>query len=813
MTAPNEKSIFLDALEYDSPNQREAYLLSACGDNPQLRASVDRLLEAHYRDDNPLDSPAVVLSVDRPTDLHDQTLPYSALTDEETPGTTIGAYRLMEQIGEGGFGIVYVAEQQKPIRRRVALKIIKPGMDTREVVARFEAERQALALMDHPNIARVFDGGATPTGRPYFVMELVRGVPITTFCDQHQLDATQRLELFITVCRAVQHAHQKGVIHRDLKPSNILVTLNDGAPLAKVIDFGVAKAIGPSMTDKTIYTRFTALIGTPLYMSPEQAEMTSQDVDTRSDIYSLGVILYELLTGSTPFDGQRFSTVGIDEVRRIIREEQPPLPSARLSTLGDNLPTVSATRGSDPTRLTALVRGDLDWIVMKAIDKDRTRRYETANGLAADINRYLHAEPVEARPPSRAYRLRKFAERNKAVITTAVFVLSVLLLATVVSMWQAIQATRERNKKEVALAQAEEARKEANKALDELAEFNGNLIRANSLLASGDANVMAQQWLAAEDEFNQAVELQPNYYLAWLGRGSFYVRLGLWDEAASDFKQALQLGVEPTGSTWMGVTALFAYLDDWQACNKMQDSYLQMIAANKPVGMSELRACLINPVEQTQAELVLKQTLELAKQRQPGPGRDWMRGEPPVLPEEMFGEGMMGEGLMGFGPGPEPGDRGGPGGPGGPRPAMPGDQFRSFPMPREIADFLVGLAYLRTGDNAQAIEHLRQAQGDVGWGAAGICDPPLAIAYYKSGDREEARAALDRSDRRYQSWVDQMASSDLGQMPIPWFDWVEFVVLRREAHRTVLGQAPAEDQRLEIKARNYMQTGMLEPEF
>ena len=355
------------------------------------------------------------------------------------PGTVIGPYKLMEQIGEGGFGLVFVAEQQQPVRRKVALKIIKPGMDSRDIIARFEAERQALALMDHPNIAKVFDAGATESGRPYFVMELVKGIPIVEYCDQQQLTTRERLDLFLSVCQAVQHAHSKGIIHRDLKPSNVLVAPHDGVPVVKVIDFGVAKAIGQQLTDKTIYTRFTQMIGTPLYMSPEQTEINALDVDIRSDVYSLGVLLYELLTGTTPFDCQRFATAAYDEIRRIIREEEPPKPSTRLSTLGEALSAVSAKRKTEPAKLAALVKGDLDWIVMKALEKDRARRYETASALAAEVRRFLNQEPIEARPPSAWYRFRKFARRNKVALTTAALVATALVLGTAVSAWQAVR--------------------------------------------------------------------------------------------------------------------------------------------------------------------------------------------------------------------------------------------------------------------------------------------------------------------------------------------------------------------------------------
>ncbi len=368
-------------------------------------------------------------------------------------------------------GLVFVAEQQQPVRRRVALKVIKPGMDTREVIARFEAERQALALMDHPHIAKVLDAGATDRGRPFFVMELVKGDPITQFCDQNRL-APARLELFVSVCQAVQHAHQKGIIHRDVKPSNVLVASHDGTPVVKVIDFGVAKAVGQQLTEKTVYTGFSQMVGTPLYMSPEQAGQSGLDIDTRTDIYALGVLLYELLTGTTPFDKERFKKAAYDEIRRIIREEEPPKPSTRLSESKDSLPSISAQRHTEPAKLTRLVRGELDWIVMKCLEKDRNRRYETASAFAADVQRYLNDEPVLACPPPAWYRLRKFARRNKVVLATASALAGAVLLA-VGSLASAVrvlantntQITNEQNQTKEALDRETRAKEDLELAL------------------------------------------------------------------------------------------------------------------------------------------------------------------------------------------------------------------------------------------------------------------------------------------------------------------------------------------------------------
>ena len=417
------EEIFGQALGIADTAERQAFLEQACGGDVALRQEVESLLVANSAAGDFLRHPGP-----SGPGLGQNSLLNTPLS--ETAGTRIGRYKLLEQIGEGGFGVVWMAEQEEPVRRRVALKIIKLGMDTREVVARFEAERQALAMMEHANIASVFDGGATDTGRPYFVMELVKGVPITEYCDANKLPAAQRLDLFIQVCQAVQHAHLKGIIHRDLKPSNILVTVKDDRPVPKVIDFGIAKATQARLTEKTLFTRFRQWIGTPSYMSPEQAGLGSLDVDTRSDIYSLGVLLYELLTGQTPFDTRKLLEHGYDAVMRTIREEEPPKPSTRLGTLAEGeLSMVAARRGSESNKLSRLVRGDLDWIVMKALEKDRTRRYETASSLAQDVERHLRSEPVTAAAPSLFYRTGKFIRRNHTRMAFAGLTILVILLA------------------------------------------------------------------------------------------------------------------------------------------------------------------------------------------------------------------------------------------------------------------------------------------------------------------------------------------------------------------------------------------------
>ena len=442
-TPRSVKDIFNGAIE-QPVGHRTAFLDRVCGYDHGLRAQVEELLAVHDCSGDFLGAPTHVgPRLGSPGD--------APLPGGESVGTVIGRYRLLEEIGEGGFGTVYMAEQQHPVRRMVAFKIIKLGMDTKQVIARFEAERQALAMMEHPNIAKVLDAGATETGRPYFVMELVKGVPLGEYCDQEGLSTVERLKLFVQVCQAVQHAHQKGVIHRDIKPSNVMVTMHDGRPVPKVIDFGIAKATNARLTEKTLFTEYRQLVGTPEYMSPEQAEMSDLDIDTRSDIYSLGVLLYELLTGTTPFDSQELRRGGFGEIQRIICEQEPPKPSTRLSSMetargaSASLPEIARKRRTDPASLRRSVRGDLDWIVMKAMEKDRTRRYATAQELAQDIERHLGNEPVAACPPSAGYRFHKMVRRNRGTVVAASLVIGSLVLGiagTSMGMVRAVRAER-----------------------------------------------------------------------------------------------------------------------------------------------------------------------------------------------------------------------------------------------------------------------------------------------------------------------------------------------------------------------------------
>jgi serine/threonine protein kinase/tetratricopeptide (TPR) repeat protein len=537
---PDIKEIFCTALEKKSRAERDAYLDEVCGPDKKLRADIETLLKAHDAAGSFLESPPVSIG---------GTLDYSPLT--EGPGTKIGRYKLLQLIGEGGFGVVYMAEQEEPIHRKVALKIIKLGMDTKQVIARFEAERQALAMMDHPDIARVFDAGATDTGRPYFVMELVKGIPITEYCDKNNLDMHQRLELFIDVCKAIQHAHQKGIIHRDIKPSNVMVTLHDGKPVPKIIDFGIAKATQHRLTEKTLFTEYRQFIGTPEYMSPEQAEMSGLDVDTRSDIYSLGVLLYELVTGTTPFEADKLRSAAYDEIRRIIREDEPSRPSTRLSTLGEALMDIAKCRSAQPNELCKIVRGDLDWVVMKSLEKDRTRRYETVDGFALDIERHLKDEPVLAGPPRVIYRLRKFIRRHKTAVATCLLFATVIVAGLVVSTTMyfraealRVEAEKARQRETAARVQAEQSLQREADARAE-AERQANISQAvneflnNDLLASFDPYRAKGGEVTVTEILDNATEkLEGKFKDAPLIEASIHYTLGTTYTNLSKFKAA-----------------------------------------------------------------------------------------------------------------------------------------------------------------------------------------------------------------------------------------------------------------------------------
>ena len=487
----NEEAIFDEARRIADPAGRAAFLNRACNGDAALRARLAELL--NFDPQAEMFFSGVVENISA-GNLAEITSGAATVRDEQI-GTAIGRYKLLEKIGEGGCGVVYMAEQQKPVRRRVALKIIKLGMDTKSVIARFEAERQALAMMEHPNIARVLDAGATEMGRPFFVMELVRGFKITEYCDKNNLPMAQRLDLFIQVCHAIQHAHQKGLIHRDIKPSNILVTLHDGVPVPKVIDFGIAKAIDEPLTDKTLFTSYAQLIGTPAYMSPEQAEMSGLDIDTRSDVYSLGVLLYELLTGKTPFDGQELVKSGVDNLRRTLREEEPARPSTMVTTMqGNELLATAERRRSEPMKLITALSGDLDWIVMKALEKDRQRRYQTANGMAMEVQRYLANEPVLARPPGRFYRFQKLVRRNKIIFAAGTAIAAALIIGLGVST---VMFFREREARKIAddatrretqLREAAERGRQNEMLLRQEAESREKVVQAAMLLRRNNYN-------------------------------------------------------------------------------------------------------------------------------------------------------------------------------------------------------------------------------------------------------------------------------------------------------------------------------------
>ena len=592
-----EKALFDIALELE-PLARTAFLDQACQGNADLRQRLEKLLGVHEQANEFFDVNLVHYQTDVPasdTSTPKSPSPSAKSTGDGEKSMVIGHYRLAQRLGEGGCGVVYLAEQESPIRRKVALKIIRLGMDTESVIARFETERQVLALMDHPNIAHVLDAGATDTGRPFFVMELVQGVKITSFCDENNLDTRQRLNLFIQICHAVQHAHQKGIIHRDIKPSNILVTMHDGIPVPKVIDFGIAKATEGRLIDNTFHTSASQFIGTPAYMSPEQADNSMLDVDTRSDIYSLGVLLYELLTGRTPFDSKKLLESGVDEMRRTLREREPQPPSTVLTTMGNTeLSRVAVQHHAEPPRLVSSVRGDLDWIVMKALEKDRGRRYETANGLAMDVQRYLNNEPIMARPPSNFYKFQKLVRRNKITFLAITAVTLALLTGFGVSTWLYFQEHEARQRAVLAEQQQIRLRVEADD-LRVQAERRQKLTQATVFLSRDKTNE-ADQLIA------DIPAPEPNLEYAVLFRtlGDWQASLGNWQLAADRFRVLVQIN-QP---------------DDWDTTTLDYLRYAPLLVQIKDTaGYEQFRESAITHYAKTTnplpAERVLKMSLLL----------------------------------------------------------------------------------------------------------------------------------------------------------------------------------------------------------
>ena len=613
---PPDRAIFLEAIESVPSEDWDTFLKERCAGDEQLFDRVRRLMRAHQR----------------LGEFHEQS-DLGHASDSETAetallpslGTRVGPYTLREQIGEGGMGVVYVAEQTEPVRRKVALKIIKPGMATKHVLARFEAERQALAMMDHSNIARVLDGGATDSGQPYFVMELVQGLPITEYCDARQLDTQQRLELFTKVCRAVHHSHQKGIIHRDLKPSNVLVPEIDGVAVPKVIDFGVAKAINQKFTEQTLYTNFSQMIGTPLYMSPEQAGLGVIDIDTRSDIYSLGVLLYELIAGGTPFDRETLRAAGFDEMRRIIREDQPPRPSTKVDTL-NACSTFCQRREIDPRTLSKMLKGEIDWLVMKAMEKDRNRRYESASDLADDVDRYLRDEPIIARPMSRWYRVQKFTQRNRVLVASLAVVFVALSLGAMLATIGFLHALEQRDLARQALVEAEQARNATDKAFELLRNVIGNDWGTEGKLERRTVRAAMEQ---LEDGLSERLRDQPMVEIKIRKLFARHYRpSGEHDKARKHLNRALALAREVYPDNHKEVADIYVGLADelqWPASEAIDlDVYgfyaREAIKVYEAVGIRTdrtshawycLSLSLTNPEERDDAEECLRNALRI----------------------------------------------------------------------------------------------------------------------------------------------------------------------------------------------------------
>jgi len=748
-----EEEIFDAARQLADAVQRKAFLDQACAHDPGLRARVEELLVA-LGEAEQFFAEGISTVRSQGGDLHALTNPEaerlgvaSRLAAEERVGTRIGRYKLLETIGEGGCGAVYMAQQEEPVRRRVALKIIKLGMDTKSVIARFEAERQALAMMDHPNIARVLDAGATDTGRPYFVMELVRGFRVTEYCDENNLDTRQRLELFIQVCHAIQHAHQKGIIHRDIKPSNILVTLHDGVPVPKVIDFGIAKATEARLTDKTLFTAYAQIIGTPVYMSPEQAEMSGLDVDTRSDIYSLGVLLYELLTGKTPFDQKELLQSGLDEMRRTLREKEPHRPSTKLNTLhGTELTQTAIHRHVEPPKLKSLLRGDLDWIVMKCLEKDRRRRYETANALAMDIQRHLDNEPVMARPPSRRYRFQKLVRRNKVLVAAAGAVSAALVIGLGTSTWLFLKE-REARREQIRL------REEA-----ELARANEAELRRQ---AETRVKITQAAFLVSQDRFDEADKIAQELSLPQpTVEGAAVLRaLGEWHALHNRWKQAADR---------FAVLLRINQLDGWDAATL---DYLEcgppLIELGDRNGYERFRRAAIarftgtvNPV----ADRIVKISLLLP------PDEKIIRSLQPLA--EVAEQSLSG----------------------------PDDNVRGDVFQAAWRSVSLALWEYRRGNHAKAVEWSRRCLGYPEYNAprSATARIILAMSRHQLGQTDEARSGLAQGretiERKFQSGLER----GTGVQGF-WFDWVFARILLREATALIEETSPAVNPSANVK--------------
>jgi serine/threonine protein kinase/tetratricopeptide (TPR) repeat protein len=731
MTAKESRiePIFYAALQMQTPDELAAYLHDACQEDESLRKRVEALLNARPKLGSFLQGQAAEMVI-------------TSVLPLETPGTQIGPYKLLQQIGEGGMGVVWMAEQLEPVCRRVALKVIKPGMDSRQVIARFESERQALAMMDHPSIARVLDAGTTQAGRPYFVMELVHGVPLTKFCQESRLTVRQRLELLIPVCHAIQHAHQKGIIHRDIKPNNVLVTMYDDKPVPKVIDFGVAKAIDQSLTERTLFTQFGTLVGTLEYMSPEQAEMNALGVDTRSDVYSLGVLLYELLTGTTPLDGASLREAAWQEMLRRIKEEEPASPSHRLSSSG-TLKQFAAVCRAEPTQLMKMVHGELDWIVMKCLEKDRTRRYESPNAFARDLQRYLADEPVGACPPSTVYRLRKSARKHRWAIATAASFITLIVIGLVVSISLASAAMKARNEavlareaSERALSNETTARAEAEQARERAELLVTQLQAATRLVNEGIGMRAIGQPVTAYQKFSEAIEAEPNYREAYIQRAKFYLTSGSWDLAAADFEQRFRMGNQADAITHFEHALLRMHSQD--------------TTAHRLACLTFVETGHIDSPDHESRELLVR-ALALAPQPAIGSVRLAALGDSIIGPNR---------------------------------------------HPYDI--YVSALAQLRAGNHAEAVVRFQLALKEGAKSSSGhrAGTAPLAIALFKLGRTMEAEEALGQADETLEKWTVAIAQSPLPRMPVDWKDWLEFRIYLREARMLIRQQGLETDPRL-----------------